>query len=239
MTKATDIYLNSIDMEIIKLSDADRSRLIQEFSEYERTGVSGDTLLRQTATAIYRGLQRRDTGFDALYMTLVGSAAHKVENYRSLEMAASLEDSTQPNVAANYAGPGNGAPFAEELFDLRTLHEILLEGNFYADYDESSRLMGVLRKHVEALPDVFHIINELTIEQSWEERKRAEAIKEGITDEDALADIMFDAEGDEDDDYLLERDTSLKDLTEMAREVAARLGSLQPSIAPETDSPSL
>lgn len=37
--------------------------------------------------------------------------------------------------------------------DLRELYERILSGTFYDDYDEASRLTGVLRRHVESLED--------------------------------------------------------------------------------------
>jgi hypothetical protein len=39
----------------------------------------------------------------------------------------------------------------QEMVDLRILYHELSEGTFYEDYDEATRLVGVLRRHLERI----------------------------------------------------------------------------------------
>jgi len=123
--------------------------------------------------------------------------------------------------------PADSEPLArkpvDRSFDLKALEETLRNGTFYDDYDESSRLLGALQAHLKILPKIEQLIDGLAEEQSWKEKVIAKAKKQGITDPDELEEIADDAMGDENDDFLLEKSSTLAELAEMAREVLVEM----------------
>lgn len=124
--------------------------------------------------------------------------------------------------------PADSEPLArkpvDRSFDLQALEETLRNGTFYDDYDESSRLLGALQAHLKILPKIEQLIEGLAEEQNWKEKVIAKAQKQGITDPDELEEIAEDAMGDENDDFLLEKSSTLAELSEMAREVLIEMG---------------
>lgn len=91
MKNTLDLNKTKVDEFLDDLSPQDLRQLMQDYSDYERTGVQGDTLLRELSGKIYRKLEGRENGFNAVYMSLIGAAAHKVANLRTIEAEVDIE----------------------------------------------------------------------------------------------------------------------------------------------------
>lgn len=91
MKNTLNLHVGPLEKMLMEMSPAELRQIMMDHSDYEQTGVQGDTLLRETSGRCYRALQQRESGFDAVYMTMVGAAAHKVANIRTLNEAEDIE----------------------------------------------------------------------------------------------------------------------------------------------------
>ena len=104
-----------------------------------------------------------------------------------------------------------------DIKELQDLEKILSRGAFDISDDRCLALLSSLGRHLEELPAVADLLDQLAMEQSWEEKVRADMLADGIFNPDMLDEGVESMEGDEDDEFLLDRSASLRDYTEMAR----------------------
>ena len=92
MTNHVRLHRTNLDQMIEQMSDDEIRAIILDFDGLERTGATGDGILRETARRIYQALQGRSSGFDATYMMMVGHSAHKIRSSRMIEAENALDN---------------------------------------------------------------------------------------------------------------------------------------------------
>lgn len=109
----------------------------------------------------------------------------------------------------------------KDIQDLKELHDTLRDGTFYSDHDRSWELLGVLRRHLELLPEMARLVEDLSIEKNWLERRRDAALGLGVTDPAQLTKRLEDIGRDRSPSYLSARDDAFSGYTEVARKLVA------------------
>ncbi len=102
---------------------------------------------------------------------------------------------------------------------LQEIADALRAGAFDPASEAGLAILGVLDGQIEAATEVERVLRDMAGLSTWDEKVIAEAEAEGVTDPDRLEEIVLDRGGDMDDDYLLERESELKDTILWAREM--------------------
>lgn len=79
-----EIHLSPLDLMVKRIPAAERLEIILEYSEFERTGRTGDGALRRRAGEIFQALEGKPSGFDAAYMSFVALSCHKLNSIEAL-----------------------------------------------------------------------------------------------------------------------------------------------------------
>ena len=102
---------------------------------------------------------------------------------------------------------------------LQEIADALRAGAFDPASEAGLAILGVLDGQIEAATEVERVLRDMAGLSTWDEKVIAKAEAEGVTDPDRLEEIVLDRGGDMDDDYLLERESELKDTILWAREM--------------------
>lgn len=98
-SNAITFHRTPLDELVATLTDEERLQILMEGDDFERTGVTGDTLLRQKATEFIPQITGGVHKFDATLMQLLVFSCHKYNSMRMIEGAMRLvpEDDNGPN----------------------------------------------------------------------------------------------------------------------------------------------
>lgn len=91
-----EIHLSPLDRMVQNIPAAERLEIILEYSEFERTGQTGDGALRRRAGEIFQSLEGKPNGFNAAYMAFVALSCHKLNSIEA------LMNPSHPGVEAGY-----------------------------------------------------------------------------------------------------------------------------------------
>jgi hypothetical protein len=90
MKNGMTFYRTPLDKLVEKLSPEERFQILLDYDEFEKTGATGDSVLRVKAGEFYRELQGRESGFDAVYMMMVANSAYKISTIEQIENAQEI-----------------------------------------------------------------------------------------------------------------------------------------------------
>lgn len=93
MSNTLQFNRSPLDLKVAELSDAERLQILIEGDAFERTGVTGDTFLREKAREYMNELTLGNgKGFDASWILFTVHACHKYNSIQAIEATMKLDD---------------------------------------------------------------------------------------------------------------------------------------------------